>query len=63
MTKIELARASFMAGQRMANMAFNLRQRDDPPSPDEWQRIREGMKQDQKEWDAGSNELTRLIGE
>ena len=53
--------AAFLAAVRMANLSYNLAQRDTPPTADEWDRLRATMRENQVAWDAGEAAVRDLI--
>lgn len=51
----------YMAATRMANLCYNLAQRDEPPNAKEWERIRKAMGEDQRAWDAASGAIADAL--
>lgn len=57
----QLTLSAFLAAVRMANLSYNLAQRDSPPTEAEWKEYRRMMRENQAMWDAGEAEVRKLI--
>lgn len=56
----KLARGAFLAGHRLASVAFNLAQLDAPPSAADWEQWKRVFRENRTAWDAGSRFLGDL---
>ena len=60
MSQKESIRNAYLAAVQMSNILYNLKQMD-VPDKDNWELYKASMEYTLKQWDANSNELSKLL--